>query len=84
MNINGEEQFNLYVCIINKKKNERDKMQPSREERRRRILIKIKLENGSFFYLKEYFHKKDSLKTGPFLCVNQTKLIALSLLFFSL
>jgi hypothetical protein len=43
-------------------------------------------ENGSFFIPSEkYSHKKkDSHKRVLFLGVNQTKLIALSLLFFSL
>jgi hypothetical protein len=58
------------------------KMRPSRR-RRRRILINGTYENGSFFISSgKYFHKKRTRKTGPFLCVNQTKLIALSLLSF--
>jgi hypothetical protein len=79
-------KFNLsFTYRINKKKNERDKKcGQSKKKKAADFNKKLRTyENGSFFISSgKYFHKKKGLKNGSFFFVNQTKLIALSLLFF--
>jgi hypothetical protein len=74
-----------FTYRINKKKNERDKMRPKVEKKKADFNKKRTYEMGPFFISSGSISiKKRTCKTVLFLCVNQTKLIALSLLFFSL